>query len=204
MVREQGGCRRGAARCLSPSSSAAGCRRRTSRRPAGSKRFTRSTPVLAGRDHSSRRCIGEWKVDALARARRARPPDIRRALLVHGDDLSRAAPADLRRHRRAVATYVSQKAADNFIPHLTMREHVENTEGRGVTAPHRVRPRPPVGLNTHPAVGRRAGARCVRARACARHAACRHRRAHSRARPRLGGLAAGGDPQSRERAGRRS
>jgi len=55
------------------------------------------------------------------------------ALLVHGDDLSRAAPADLRRHRRAVATYVSQKAADNFIPHLTMREHVENTEGRGVT-----------------------------------------------------------------------
>ena len=54
------------------------------------------------------------------------------SLVVGGGDLARAAPADLRRHRRAAATYVSQKAADNFIPHLTMREHVENTDGRGV------------------------------------------------------------------------
>jgi putative ABC transport system ATP-binding protein len=55
------------------------------------------------------------------------------SLLVGAGDLARAAPANLRRHRRSVATYVSQKAADNFIPHLTMREHVENTDGRGAT-----------------------------------------------------------------------
>jgi putative ABC transport system ATP-binding protein len=35
----------------------------------------------------------------------------------------------LRLHRRGVATYVSQKAADNFVPHLTMREQ---DDGRAV------------------------------------------------------------------------
>jgi putative ABC transport system ATP-binding protein len=44
-------------------------------------------------------------------------------LLIDGADLARAAQSTLRRHRRTVVTYVSQKAADNFIPHLTMREH---------------------------------------------------------------------------------
>ena len=46
-------------------------------------------------------------------------------LLVGGADLSSASPATLRAHRRKVVTYVSQKAADNFIPHLTMREQPE-------------------------------------------------------------------------------
>jgi putative ABC transport system ATP-binding protein len=46
-------------------------------------------------------------------------------LRVGGDDLAHASPSRLRTHRRNVVTYVSQKAADNFIPHLTMREQVE-------------------------------------------------------------------------------
>jgi ABC-type lipoprotein export system ATPase subunit len=50
-------------------------------------------------------------------------------LVVGGADLARAAPAELRRHRREGATYVSQKAADNFVPHLTMREQ---DDGRAV------------------------------------------------------------------------
>jgi len=46
-------------------------------------------------------------------------------LLVGGHDIGAAAPAELRHHRRERATYVSQKAADNFIPHLTVSEHAE-------------------------------------------------------------------------------
>ena len=44
------------------------------------------------------------------------------SLDVAGNSLAEAAPRALRLHRRNVATYVSQKAADNFVPHLTMRE----------------------------------------------------------------------------------
>lgn len=44
------------------------------------------------------------------------------SLVVGGHELAGASPAALRRHRREVATYVSQKAADNFVPHLAMRE----------------------------------------------------------------------------------
>jgi len=46
-------------------------------------------------------------------------------LLVGGHDIGAAAPAELRHHRRERVTYVSQKAADNFIPHLTVTEHAE-------------------------------------------------------------------------------
>ncbi len=46
-------------------------------------------------------------------------------LLVGGHDIGAAAPAELRHHRRTRATYVSQKAADNFVPHLTVREHAD-------------------------------------------------------------------------------
>ncbi len=46
-------------------------------------------------------------------------------LLVGGRDIGAAAPAELRRHRRGRVTYVSQKAADNFVPHLTVSEHAE-------------------------------------------------------------------------------
>ena len=49
------------------------------------------------------------------------------SLLVDGRELAAAAPRELRRHRRRVATYVNQKAADNFIPHLTVLEHGEAT-----------------------------------------------------------------------------
>ncbi len=47
-------------------------------------------------------------------------------LLVGGRDLGAASPRDLRRHRRERVTYVSQKAADNFIPHLTLAEHARD------------------------------------------------------------------------------
>jgi putative ABC transport system ATP-binding protein len=48
------------------------------------------------------------------------------ALLVGGRDLATASRSDLRRHRRSGATFVSQKPSDNFIPHLTLREHAED------------------------------------------------------------------------------
>jgi putative ABC transport system ATP-binding protein len=44
------------------------------------------------------------------------------SLDVAGKSIADAAPRALRLHRRDVATYVSQKAADNFVPHLRMRE----------------------------------------------------------------------------------
>jgi ABC-type lipoprotein export system ATPase subunit len=51
------------------------------------------------------------------------------SLSVEGNDLAGAPPGALRRHRREVSTYVSQKPADNFVPHLTMREQ---DDGRAV------------------------------------------------------------------------
>jgi ABC-type lipoprotein export system ATPase subunit len=51
------------------------------------------------------------------------------SLDVGGKSLGDAAPRALRLHRRDVATYVSQRAADNFVPHLTMREQ---DDGRAV------------------------------------------------------------------------
>lgn len=48
-------------------------------------------------------------------------------LLVDGHDIGSARPAELRHHRRERVTYVSQKAADNFIPHLTISEHAEDS-----------------------------------------------------------------------------
>ena len=47
------------------------------------------------------------------------------SLLVRGRELADAPPATLREHRRGTVTYVSQKAADNFVPHLRLREQVE-------------------------------------------------------------------------------
>src|SRR6476469_6657207 len=44
------------------------------------------------------------------------------SLVVGGRELAEASPAALRHHRREVATYVSQKAADNVVSHLAMRE----------------------------------------------------------------------------------
>ena len=48
---------------------------------------------------------------------------------VGGRNLAAATPAALRRHRRETVTYVSQKAADNFIPHLTLGQHAHDTAG---------------------------------------------------------------------------
>jgi putative ABC transport system ATP-binding protein len=44
-------------------------------------------------------------------------------LLVAGRNLAGASGGTLRRHRLEEVTYVSQKPADNFIPHLTLAEH---------------------------------------------------------------------------------
>ena len=51
------------------------------------------------------------------------------SLVVGGRELAGATPGDLRHHRRDVAAYVSQKASDNFVPHLTLREQ---DDGRAV------------------------------------------------------------------------
>jgi putative ABC transport system ATP-binding protein len=51
------------------------------------------------------------------------------SVVVGGEELAGASPARLRRHRRDAAAFVSQKAADNFIPHLTMRQQ---DDGRAV------------------------------------------------------------------------
>jgi ABC-type lipoprotein export system ATPase subunit len=50
-------------------------------------------------------------------------------LVVGGRELGSATPGELRRHRREVATYVNQKAADNFIPHLSVREQTSDAAG---------------------------------------------------------------------------
>jgi ABC-type lipoprotein export system ATPase subunit len=47
-------------------------------------------------------------------------------LLVGGRDLGASSPGELRRHRRDRVTYVSQKPADNFVPHLTLDEHARD------------------------------------------------------------------------------
>jgi ABC-type lipoprotein export system ATPase subunit len=67
------------------------------------------------------------------------------SLVVGGRELAHAPPSETRRHRRAVATYVNQKAADNFVPHLRMRQQ---DDGRAVALlgefglAHRVGARP--------------------------------------------------------------
>jgi putative ABC transport system ATP-binding protein len=48
-------------------------------------------------------------------------------LTVAGRRLDGASPAALRDHRRTVVTYVAQRAAANFIPHLTLAEQSEAT-----------------------------------------------------------------------------
>lgn len=50
------------------------------------------------------------------------------SILVGGVDIAAASPAMVRRHRRVGVTFVNQKPAENFIPHLTMQEH---DPGRG-------------------------------------------------------------------------
>jgi putative ABC transport system ATP-binding protein len=50
-------------------------------------------------------------------------------LFVSGRDLAGASSGDLRRHRLEQVTYVSQKPADNFIPHLTLAEHATDEPG---------------------------------------------------------------------------
>jgi putative ABC transport system ATP-binding protein len=50
-------------------------------------------------------------------------------LHVAGRNLTTATGAALRRHRKLAVTYVSQKPADNFIPHLTVGQHAHDTAG---------------------------------------------------------------------------
>jgi ABC-type lipoprotein export system ATPase subunit len=45
------------------------------------------------------------------------------SILAGGRELSGASSSELRRHRAETVTYVSQKPADNFIPHLTLAGH---------------------------------------------------------------------------------
>ena len=54
-------------------------------------------------------------------------------LLINGRDLASSSSSELRRHRRDLVTYVSQKPADNFIPHLTLDEHARDEPELGRT-----------------------------------------------------------------------
>jgi putative ABC transport system ATP-binding protein len=66
-------------------------------------------------------------------------------LVVGGNELANAGPSALRHHRRETVTFLNQKAADNLVPHLTMREQ---DDGRALTLlrefglEHRVDARP--------------------------------------------------------------
>lgn len=51
------------------------------------------------------------------------------SLVVAGNELAGARPGELRRHRRSVVTYVSQRPADNFVPYLTVSEQAEDAGG---------------------------------------------------------------------------
>jgi ABC-type lipoprotein export system ATPase subunit len=48
------------------------------------------------------------------------------SLIAGGHELAGASSAELRRHRAETVTYVNQKPADNFIPHLTLAEHASD------------------------------------------------------------------------------
>jgi ABC-type lipoprotein export system ATPase subunit len=50
------------------------------------------------------------------------------SLLVDGRELGAASPGELRRFRSANVTYVAQKAADNFVPHLGIAEQAAAPE----------------------------------------------------------------------------
>ena len=51
------------------------------------------------------------------------------SLVADGRELAHASPAGLRHHRLSTVTFVNQKAAENFVPHLTVREHAESLPG---------------------------------------------------------------------------
>jgi putative ABC transport system ATP-binding protein len=51
------------------------------------------------------------------------------SLRAAGRELAHAPPSALRRHRHETVTFVNQKPADNFVPHLTVREHAAGAAG---------------------------------------------------------------------------
>ena len=53
-------------------------------------------------------------------------------LLFDGYDIAAASAAALRQHRRRGATYVAQRASDNFVPHLTLRQHADDTHADAI------------------------------------------------------------------------
>jgi ABC-type lipoprotein export system ATPase subunit len=61
---------------------------------------------------------------------------------VGGNDLAGLDARALRRFRRDEVTYVSQRAADNLFPHLTIAEHAQHGPFRELGVAHRVDARP--------------------------------------------------------------
>jgi putative ABC transport system ATP-binding protein len=61
---------------------------------------------------------------------------------VGGSDLAELEPRALRRFRRDEVTYVSQRAADNLFPHLTIAEHAQHGPFRELGVAHRMDARP--------------------------------------------------------------
>jgi putative ABC transport system ATP-binding protein len=45
------------------------------------------------------------------------------SVVVAGTELAHASAATLRRHRRGAVAFLNQRPAENFVPHLTMRDH---------------------------------------------------------------------------------
>ena len=187
-------CQRGTPRCLSRSPSASRSRRPTRRRPAGSRRCTRSTPSShAGQVTALVGASGSGK-STLLRALAGLDRPSSGSILFAGRELADASAETLREHRRNGVTFINQKPADNLIPHLSLREH---DGGRGVGAARRVRARTPTRRQTERALRRRASPRRLRARARPRHADPARRRANRRTRPRLRRAAPRHDPRPR-------
>ncbi len=92
------------------------------RRRRGAPRGRRRDP--ARRHHRARRGLGQRQVDAAAPARGARARRPPGALVVGRARARRRSEPGLRRFRRERVAFVSQRAADNFFPHLTVAEHL--------------------------------------------------------------------------------
>ena len=186
LARPPGRRERGAARCLTPLAHLRGAledlRHAERRRSRRCTRSTRRSPSARSPRWSGRRAAASRRCCARSRGSTGRAAG---SLGAGGRELAHASPAALRHHRLATVTFVNQKAADNFVPHLTRARarRVAADGPRELLADFGLDRAPR--LAADPALGRRAGAGRVRARARAGDAGDRRRRADGRARPRL-------------------
>ena len=116
-------------------------------------------------------------------------------VLVNGLNLAAMSPRRLRAVRSSTVGFVFQRPSDNFVPYLTVDEHMRlaaradeaRRRPRSRRAPRCSRDRTPAGPSARGAVGRRAAAGRVRAGADGRPGNHRRRRADGGARQPVGG-----------------